>query len=932
MVDKLLGGMRCSVIAVSMVLAGAAGPALAGETILFAAPQGWVEQRAVPRTGNAQYALYDAQHRLENGVVSSFLDLAIRIATPEAATQAGTVQLNWFPDKGDLTVHQVSILRGSEVIDVLASAKFDTLRRERGLEQRLLDGQFTATLAVPGLKVGDILRVAYTTTTADQALGKEMQLLQPLFPHNPAIGDARTRVSWPANEPVRFMAERGAPTEAELVGGYRRIEVDLPLLKAPDMPADAPRRFQAMPLLRVGTYADWQELSRSMFPHFDSAAAITPGSPLDGEVKRIMAASSDPLERAALAVRAVQDDISYLLNGLAGGNYLPQTAEDTWAKRFGDCKAKSVLLTAMLRRMGIAAEPALVSMYNGDAVPTLLPIPGVFDHMIVRSEIGGRSYWLDGTSVGTRIANIDAAPGFAHALPLTAAGSALVPIVQDPRQQPSMTIAVTSDYSAGIDLPYLLDLEVEMTGPQAAAIRPIAESQDREQLRQLRRSLFDKLEGYHAVDDIAVSYDADKAVARITATGAVESKFAWDRQRMAMSPDLDLSALSFDAERTKPEWRAIPVATQDGGRALSTETVILPHVGFAIDGPERFDGAFANTSVRFSSAMSGRQVLFSTDIDQRAGEIPVAQLPEAKRAARKLAAQTVAVVAPATAKWRWERTPAELAKATKGLAAVFDRAVAQADRDDATALEARALFRHTVFDFAGSLDDYKAIGAIEPSAQNFASQAWLNQLIGRQADELAAWQQAYDIDPQSEYAFGLARALAYAGQHARAGTILEEVVVGEDDEVAHADALSFAQALAGNTDQAAATLADALAERPDDATLLNAACWLRGLFAISLDDGLPLCTKAVERAQEPAAALDSRAMLKFRQGDLKGAISDLDAALALVPDLAASLYLRGLARQALGDTGGKADIAASLRLSPDIRRNYDFHKVAAPKS
>ena len=113
----------------------------------------------------------------------------------------------------------------------------------------------------------------------------------------------------------------------------------------------------------------------------------------------------------------MQDEISYLYEGMNGGNYLPQTPEATWEKRSGDCKAKSLLLHAMLHELGIASDVVLVRTQGGDIVSELLPAPGAFDHMIVHARIDGQDYWLDGTSAGTRLPNLADVPPFRWALP-----------------------------------------------------------------------------------------------------------------------------------------------------------------------------------------------------------------------------------------------------------------------------------------------------------------------------------------------------------------------------------------------------------------------------------------------------------------------------------------------------------------------------------
>ena len=136
-----------------------------------------------------------------------------------------------------------------------------------------------------------------------------------------------------------------------------------------------------------------------------------------------------------MALELVQDKVRYLFNGMEEGNYVPQTPTQTWSVRYGDCKAKTLLLLAMLRELGIEAEAVLANSQLGDWLPRRLPTPGAFDHVIVRATIGGESLWLDGTGSGARLADLGDVPAFRHALPLRAAGAELAPgtAAPDPR-------------------------------------------------------------------------------------------------------------------------------------------------------------------------------------------------------------------------------------------------------------------------------------------------------------------------------------------------------------------------------------------------------------------------------------------------------------------------------------------------------------------
>src|SRR5690606_29861533 len=100
-------------------------------------------------------------------------------------------------------------------------------------------------------------------------------------------------------------------------------------------------------------------------------------------------------------------------------------ADETWQRRFGDCKAKTAMLLALLRELKIEAEPVLVDINGGDGSELWLPRPDVFNHVVVRAKIDGETYWLDGTRLGDRYLDTLPSPIFRWALPVRASGSAL---------------------------------------------------------------------------------------------------------------------------------------------------------------------------------------------------------------------------------------------------------------------------------------------------------------------------------------------------------------------------------------------------------------------------------------------------------------------------------------------------------------------------
>ena len=114
-------------------------------------------------------------------------------------------------------------------------------------------------------------------------------------------------------------------------------------------------------------------------------------------IARIKAANPTLEGQIAAVIRLVQEDVRYLALSMGEGGYVPATADETWRSRYGDCKDKAYLSVLLLRRLGLDAEPALVSTRIGRRLDRQLPAASAFNHVIVRLRLKGKSYWLDPT-------------------------------------------------------------------------------------------------------------------------------------------------------------------------------------------------------------------------------------------------------------------------------------------------------------------------------------------------------------------------------------------------------------------------------------------------------------------------------------------------------------------------------------------------------
>jgi tetratricopeptide (TPR) repeat protein len=124
-------------------------------------------------------------------------------------------------------------------------------------------------------------------------------------------------------------------------------------------------------------------------------------------------------------------------------------------------------------------------------------------------------------------------------------------------------------------------------------------------------------------------------------------------------------------------------------------------------------------------------------------------------------------------------------------------------------------------------------------------------------------------------------------------------------------------------------IAEALSKYPESsAALLNSRCWIRAVSGQQLDAALADCKQALNVQADMSQAMDSLGFVLYRQGQYAEALKAYDDALATRPDNPGSLYMRGMAKQKLGDnTGAAIDIRAATRGTFPVALAYSNYGV-----
>lgn len=449
----LAGAMRSAValaMAVLCTIAAADTPTPAQYDI--APAPAWVDTLPIPplAEGHADdrvILLHDTQLSLLDTEPHWYYHRASAVRGGSAVTAAAEMRVGFDPAFARPTLHGAWVIRDGERIDRLASARIDTLRREQGLDDNLLDGQLTLHVVLDDVRVGDIVEYA-VSVRGDNPVHAGHHAASHDFALGLPIERQRLRMLRPAARAVvqRLVGDGLEHTVDERDGviDERWQRTAVPALRGEEQ---VPPWFVDGPLVELSTMRGWDEVVAWALPLYAGAAA-----PEIATLASDLGLRRGHADEAAVlkAIAFVQDEIRYTGLELGAHAYTPYPPAEVLRRRYGDCKDKTQLLTGLLRHLGLRADPALVDTGLREHLADQLPSPRVFDHVIVRFEFEGETYWIDATAArqGGDLAHRVQAD-FGRALLVAPGEAALREMPVPPNDEPSTDIEETIDLRDG---------------------------------------------------------------------------------------------------------------------------------------------------------------------------------------------------------------------------------------------------------------------------------------------------------------------------------------------------------------------------------------------------------------------------------------------------------------------------------------------------
>jgi hypothetical protein len=197
------------------------------------------------------------------------------------------------------------------------------------------------------------------------------------FARTTPFEDARVSITAPASMTLVLDAH-DVHTDQETYNGKTVYRWHYSAAAVPVDPASlAP--IDRIPRVFASSFSDWDAFGHAWASLIADKAGVTP--PIQALADKLTAGISDRREQAKRLYDWVSTNIRWVAIQIGNGTIVPHTADVVLSNGYGDCKDQVMLLVALMRARGIAADPVLINFGNSYTLPGA-PVIGAFTHCI----------------------------------------------------------------------------------------------------------------------------------------------------------------------------------------------------------------------------------------------------------------------------------------------------------------------------------------------------------------------------------------------------------------------------------------------------------------------------------------------------------------------------------------------------------------------
>jgi len=302
-------------------------------------------------------------------------------------------------------------------------------------------------------------------------------------------------ISAPAATPMRYHLRDVSPAPQIQQAGERKVlrweATNLPKWerepygpKAPPVILTAPTAFEIADY--AGDMSSWAAFGNWFYQLYRNRTTLPP--PALSEAQSLFTNGVSPQEKVRFLYEHLQAKTRYVSVQLGIGGWQPFPASYVYERGYGDCKALTNYMLALLQASGMEAYPALIR-HGDDAPDVIADFPSnQFNHVILFVPMAQDTLWLECTSQTSPLGHLGAGNENRNVLVVTPNGGKLL---RTPRSKAAdnqqirravVTLAETGDAAAEVRTRY--------TGNQQDHVRwALAKSTPREREGWLREEI-----------------------------------------------------------------------------------------------------------------------------------------------------------------------------------------------------------------------------------------------------------------------------------------------------------------------------------------------------------------------------------------------------------------------------------------------------------
>ncbi len=348
-------------------------------------------------SGSVRYHLYNVQINDSLEKKHTYYQTIYEPLNKQGVENVSELNFSFYPAYEDFILHDITVIRNGKSYSRLDKEKIKLFQSENELGNKIYSEKWNALFILEDIRPNDIIKYSYTIKGHNPIFTRhdfDSLHLQWGIPVDQVyiLVKAKNKIKY------QFSNVEHSVEKTFNKGVYDYV-IDIKNIEAGPNENQYPIWYEPFNVFQYSAFKSWKDVNEWATKLYDIDYSLP-----DEFIDKInnWKAEFGKKETISKIIEFVQDDIRYFGIELGVNSHLPRTPKEILKKRYGDCKDKSVLLTAMLKLIGINAKPALVSAKRGKGIVDDLPSPFSFDHVISHFSYENNEYWIDGTATSQR--------------------------------------------------------------------------------------------------------------------------------------------------------------------------------------------------------------------------------------------------------------------------------------------------------------------------------------------------------------------------------------------------------------------------------------------------------------------------------------------------------------------------------------------------